>query len=328
MSGPQRRERYTYLAHAVALSALYGSRPWPDGGAPLPDATPPADEQLFSDVEFEGIRTHHGVVGNDETDAIQGIVERVHELAASEHDAAGLDALHDAAAAVSPLSAAEVLARASGDLDTARVREIGRWLAENGTRRGAVALGIVLLGVAGDTRDRSLLLLLGALDGLTLYVAVALLRSQPDRDRAVFDLARRVVGWGRIHAVERLTGTQDPEIRAWLLREGFRNAIVHEYLALIAATTGDLADALASSDPVDDELLDGAGSILFALCGGLPGKDMRDYADGPVAFDRFLRQVCAPAGLPAAYSSPRRGEAASARRTVRPQGVAAARREQ
>jgi len=81
-----------------------------------------------------------------------------------------------------------------------------------------VAAGIVLLGLAGDARDRELLLLLGTLEELTLYAAVALQRSQPDRDQAIYALARRVDGWGRIQAVEQLRGTQDPEIRAWLLR--------------------------------------------------------------------------------------------------------------
>ena len=74
----------------------------------------------------------------------------------------------------------------------------------------------------GDHRDRELLLLLGSLEDLTLYAAVALTRSQPDSDQALFDLARRVAGWGRIHAVGRLAGTQDPQIKAWLLRHGFR----------------------------------------------------------------------------------------------------------
>ena len=62
----------------------------------------------------------------------------------------------------------------------------------------------MLLGVAGDGRDRDLLLLLGALEDLTLYAVVALARTQPDPDRAVFEMARRVAAWGRIQAVERL----------------------------------------------------------------------------------------------------------------------------
>jgi len=89
------------------------------------------------------------------------------------------------------------------DLPAHWLRAVGLWLAEFGTGRHAVASGIVLLGLAGDERDRDLLLLLGTLEDLTLYAVVALARTQPDRDRAVFELARRVQAWGRIQAVER-----------------------------------------------------------------------------------------------------------------------------
>ena len=172
-----------------------------------------------------------------------------------------------------------------------RVRAVGRWLAEYGTRRDAVAGGIVLLGLAGDGRDRDLLQLLGALEDLTLYAVVALARTQPDPDRAVFEMARRVAAWGRIQAVERLKGTSDPQIRGWLLREGFRNEVMNEYLAHLAATTGDLYTAMLDPEP-DEALLDGAGDIIDALCAvGGPAKDIRDYPDGPAVIGRYLTLV-------------------------------------
>ncbi len=140
-----------------------------------------------------------------------------------------------------------------------RIHEIGKWLACNGTRRNAVAAGMVLIGLSGTIDDRELLLLLGGMEELTLYAVVALGRiaSDDDRDWMIFELARRVRAWGRIHSVERLQGTRHKEIKAWLLREGFRNEVMNEYLAHIAATTGDLRKALEESE-VDDGLLDGA----------------------------------------------------------------------
>jgi hypothetical protein len=66
---------------------------------------------------------------------------------------------------------------------------------------------------------------------------------------------------------------------------------MNEYLAYIAATTGDLAGALAGSD-VDDALLDGASGILEALCHvGGPAKDISDYADASVVIGRYLKHV-------------------------------------
>jgi hypothetical protein len=150
---------------------------------------------------------------------------------------------------------------------------VARHLTEYGSARNTVKLGIVVLGECGNESDRGLLLLLGAVEEFTLYAVVALIKTQPDRERAAYELARRVKGWGWIHAVERLEDTDDPEIKAWLLREGFRNDIMDEYLAHLAATTGDLYTALLDPD-VDGALLEGAGGILAALALGGHAKDM------------------------------------------------------
>lgn len=174
-----------------------------------------------------------------------------------------------------------------------RVRAVGRHLAEHGVRRNPVKLGIVLLGVAGDERDRDLLLLLGAIEELTLFAVVALVNTQPDRRRTAYELARRVTGWGRIHAVKRLAGCTDPEITGWLLREGFRNDVMNEYLAHLAATTGDLYGALGEPE-VDEALLAGAGAILAALAAdGGPAEDLRDYDDAVPVLHRYAELAAA-----------------------------------
>jgi hypothetical protein len=282
--------RPTLLSHALALTALHGPGPWPGGGEPLPDA--PAEPAVLSPVVLDGIRTHHFAFTPDDGTATS-VVDLIGELVTRPPTAAGLDLLHDLTAGAGALEIADAVGAelSRRDLPAGRVRAVARWLAEHGTHRGAVATGIVLLGAAGDERDRDLLLLLGALETLSLYAVVALGRSQQDRERAVYDLARRLDGWGRIHAVERLRGCQDAEIRGWLLRDGFRNTVMNEYLACLAARTGDLLGAL-TAPVVDDALLDGAGGILAALgMTGGPAEDIRAYPDGPAAIERYLDLV-------------------------------------
>ena len=281
----------TFFSHALALAALHGPGPWPDGGYPLPDEDP-AREQLMVGSVLDGVRTHH--FGNaPDPDAAARIADLVADLVTGPPSQSACAGLHAALAGQPTLQVADGLGgqvRRRG-LPADRVRAVGRWLAEYGTRRDAVAGGIVLLGVAGDGRDRDLLLLLGALEDLTLYAVVALARTQPDPDRAVLEMARRVAAWGRIQAVERLKGTSDPQIRGWLLREGFRNEVMNEYLAHLAATTGDLYTAMLDPEP-DEALLDGAGGIIDALCAvGGPAKDIRDYPDGPAVIGRYLTLV-------------------------------------
>ncbi|AGL15711.1 hypothetical protein [Actinoplanes sp. N902-109] len=285
-------QRTTFLAHVRALAARSApGRPLPDGGYPLPDADLRRGSRVMPDAVWDGVRSQHAGVDVDEPTAV-ALAREIGELVAGPPTEAGLRHLHDTAAEHDLLQIADAITKemAGLTLPRDRVREVGRRLAEHGTRRNAVALGVLLLGVSGDRRDRELLLDLGSLEDLTLYAAVALTRTQPDRERVLFDLARRVTGWGRIHTVQRLKGTKDPQIKAWLLREGFRNSIMDEYLAHLAATTGGLRAALAGG-PVDDELLDGAGDILTALSLGGPAEDLTDYADGPEVIDRYLTLV-------------------------------------
>lgn len=282
---PADDRRPTYLAHVLALTALHGPGPWPDGGYPLPDKDGP--RRRMPGAVLDGVRTHHAGVDPD-VPAAAALARLIDTLVTGPPTTAALLHLHDVSADQDPLPIAEELTALVPP--TERLRQIGRWLAEHGTRRNAVALGILLLGPAGDHRDRELLILLGSLEDLSLYAAVALARSQPDRDRALFDLARRVSGWGRVQTVRRLAGTQDPQIKAWLLRDGFRNRIMDEYLAHVAATTGGLYAAL-SAPPVDDELLDGAGDILTALDLGGPAEDITDYPAAPQTIERYLALV-------------------------------------
>lgn len=287
----------TYLAHALSLSALHGPAPWPHGGSPLPDEQPPSGNEgpLLSDVVFDGIRTHHfGFEPQPETAA--ELVNQIAEVVLRGLDPAPLTELFARHSAL-PLADDLVAELRSRHLPREELRSAARYVAEHATCGSAAKLGIVLLGTCGDGRDRELLLLLGSLEVLTLYAVVALMNTQDDPQRAVFELARRVSGWGRIHAVERLEHCDDPEIKAWLLREGFRNDILHEYLAHIAADTGGLYEALLSDD-VDAPLLDGAAGILLALVmEGGPAKGMSDYEDAVPVMHRFAELVDARPSL-------------------------------
>ena len=100
-------------------------------------------------------------------------------------------------------------------------------------------------------------------------------------------MAKNVNGWGRIHIVERLSDTESPEIKNWLLREGYKNWVMYEYLAYTCATAGDLLAAL-SEDAVDRELLTSAGELMTALINGGPAQDINDYEDGALATEMFL----------------------------------------
>lgn len=92
---------------------------------------------------------------------------------------------------------------------------------------------------------------------------------------------------GRIQVVERLARTENPAIKRWLLREGYRNSVMYEYLAGTCARAGGLLAAL-SEDPVDRELLTAAGEIIQVLITGGPAEGIDDYEDARPVIESYL----------------------------------------
>ncbi|MCY9529387.1 limonene hydroxylase [Paenibacillus alvei] len=167
------------------------------------------------------------------------------------------------------------------------------WLAEHGAHRNIVKFGIALLGLFQNEHVKELLLTLGRHDEFTLYTAVAIRNGMDDSNEVLWELAKHVHGWGKIHLVERLEPATQ-EIRDWLLRYGCQNNIMDEYLACICARNGGLQGAL-SVEQVDHELYEGATDIIEALLNGGPAEDIDDYEYAPQVLSdyvRLAREMC------------------------------------
>jgi hypothetical protein len=173
---------------------------------------------------------------------------------------------------------------------SSRLAEVGRYFATRSADREGTKFGILLLELSGDDSDRPVLETLALHDEFTLYAALALCKLSSEPESVLWNLAQKVHGWGRVQVVERLDGTQNLAIRSWMLRDGFRNDIMDEYLAGICARTGKLHEALSAKD-VDRVLLDGAAGIIKALLCGGPADSIDDYPEGPIAIQEYLRQV-------------------------------------
>lgn len=261
----------------------------------LPDKGP--DSELpWADGALDGVMSHH-MAPSSGTRRAEAIATRIAALTEHASEEA-LRTLEETVAEAPLLECVDDLVSAitrTPGLDADRLHELGVILATRAPDREMVKLGLTLLGLVEGTDDRGILLTLGAHDELSLFAIVAL-TNRPDLGEGdLWELAKRARGWGRIHAVERLADTRDAEIRAWMLREGFRNSIMDEYLAHVCASTGGLARALAVGD-VDDGLLAGASGILRALVDGGPAPGLEAYEDGADAAERFMDLVAARTG--------------------------------
>jgi hypothetical protein len=167
------------------------------------------------------------------------------------------------------------------DMDLQKLIEFGFDLAKTSNDVNLVKLGISLLGLFELGTNESVLDVVKTLalyDEMTLYSAVAASRWSNGND-VVFWIAKRVGGWGKIQAVERLK-PETGEIREWILRDGCSNSVMDAYLGLTCAEKGDLINALRK-DVIDDELFDSVSVIIDALLdeGPVDGISKYDHAE-------------------------------------------------
>lgn len=244
---------------------------------------------------MDGVATHHmGKSENDE--AVRKTVELV--LAYSRqptatNKAAVYQHIIDAQIVSFIDPVIEALVNESG-INHARLYELARSFVTEAPDREPVKFGIALLGLFRQPADQEFFQTLGRHDEFTLFCAVAITNASEEHDEALWTLARNVTGWGRIHVVERLAQTENPTIKNWLLREGFRNSILYEYLAATCARAGGLLAAL-SEDQVDRELLTAAGEIIQALISGGPAEGIDDYEDARPVIESYLAHIASSA---------------------------------
>jgi len=114
-------------------------------------------------------------------------------------------------------------------------------LFSKGTKRETVKLGLALLGLF-ETENipalRSFIKAIAACDEFTLY-AMYIMYGWKDGNDAIFDVAKKVFGWGKIFAIQFLEPATE-EIRRWMIMEGVHNTIMPQYSALTIAERCDL----------------------------------------------------------------------------------------
>ena len=181
--------------------------------------------------------------------------------------------------------------RERGQLDLSRLHAIGQWLTTGAADRCAVEFGIGLFNLCYQVDDRELLLTLGRHEKFTNAVIGVLTHASPRAELDLWALAKATSYWERIELIEEtLQYTDNPAIKAWMLREGYQNKIMNEYTALYCAEGGGLLEALRAPHP-DEALLIGAGEIIGALIAEGPVAGVSVYPDGPAVMARFLEHL-------------------------------------
>lgn len=167
-----------------------------------------------------------------------------------------------------------------------------RDLATKSALRNAVKYGMAILGFCVDRSSLDDIKILGLHEEFTPYAVLFIDQHSDNPIHDVWDLARKVHGWGRIQAVEHLSHMDiDESIKEWFVREGFRNNINNVYLALICARRGGLHELLHRPE-IDYELFISAAELLQALItDSRPKEGISVYKHAAVVISDFIRHA-------------------------------------
>lgn len=269
--------------------------PLPTEAETLPDEPPAIDGKIrWSAGALDGVFGHHMGAGGDESPV--GAIMTALNSVLRKPQPQNVERLYSLLCEESPLNYIDSLLPAVAQdqqLPANKLQALAEWLAMESPDRNVVKVAMALLAFFPTQKSCKILSTLGAHDEFTLYAAVALRTILPadEYELAWLALAKRTNGWGRVHLIERLPEPLSQQSRGWLLREGYRNAVMYEYTAWHCATHGQLLQAMQQSP--DASILLGAAEILQALINGGPAQGMHDYADGAAACEGYLSCVLA-----------------------------------
>ena len=154
-----------------------------------------------------------------------------------------------------------------------------------------VKLGLALLELFEANKDEIFTEIVKnlALCNEFTFSALFVMQNWDNGNDEIFEIAKKVKSWGRIHAIEKLEPTTD-EIKQWLLREGVNNEVVPAYSALTCWNKSD-AEKVLFSDNISDEDYKGLCALIEALVDEGPVAGISDLENGAKIIDRFLDVV-------------------------------------
>lgn len=220
----------------------------------------------YADGAMDGIALYHMPRAQMDEAGMDLMSRAVRSAAAGNHEEADLDfaRLGKIMRAVSVIDQLQSYIMENADqLPTEEVFQSALYLMVNSTDRESVKFGLSIMELFADVEEeiREIIRTLGLSDEFTIFSVWNMLKWE-NGNQEIFNLIRKVRGWGRIHALQRLK-PETPEISEWILLSGIDNDVMAAYSALPAWTKADVYRRLRK--PMSQEEFEAIGRILQAL---------------------------------------------------------------
>ena len=154
------------------------------------------------------------------------------------------------------------------------------------THAECVKIGLEILELFDSSQEgiREIIKNIGLFDEFTIFAAWCM-RQWDNGNEEIFKLAKKVHGWGKIHAIELLEPDTE-EIREWLLTDGVHNGVMRAYSALTCWNKS-AAEKILFNKPTLAEFK-GIADIFDGLLDEGPVNGISELNDAEKVLLRFL----------------------------------------
>lgn len=163
------------------------------------------------------------------------------------------------------------------------------YLVLHSQNKEAVKFGIEMLELfsSPNNQTKSMIRNVGLSDEFTIF-AIWAMQKWENGNEEVFELAKKVRSWGKIHSVEALS-PDTQEIRDWLFMNGVYNSVQEAYSALTVWEKADVADRLQRD--LTEEEFTAATDIVEALLNEGPVPGISRVNDAETHILNYLHQA-------------------------------------
>ena len=147
-------------------------------------------------------------------------------------------------------------------------------------------LEIINLETEKDTIEKVKILALS--DEFTLY-CLNILKNLENSNEEIFEIAKKVKGWGRIYSVKYLKVTDD-EIKEWILEEGCHNYIIPAYTAYTCAKKINLIEIL-NQEKISSKKFNDISYLMNALLDEEAITGISTLEDRELLIERYLEKA-------------------------------------
>lgn len=170
----------------------------------------------------------------------------------------------------------DLLSERSEEVSFGLIYKIAKIFLTEAVHREPIKWAIAFIGLLKlDEEDIDLIALFGLTEEFSKFAAVALYRQ--DQNELLFELAKKVHGWGRVTYIGYLK-CEHESIQKWILLEGYKCSIGVNHTAYECAVKGNLLGYIQTYG-WSDELYEAAGDLLLGMIDHGPGERIVSSAE-------------------------------------------------